>query len=227
MDSRRLATHAAAVVLGVLLGVVSGQRAARAQVVIDFNGLAAPHNILVGDPYPEDGYVLTSTVAGQLAVINGFQPNGLALRGTTAMSQVVRVENAALAPFNLLSVEVGDNSLGGSVRFTGSNGATRVITHSDLARVVNFAEPWRNLRWLDITVANSPSGAPGQLTADNIVLEPSCLGDFNGSGAVSVQDVFDFLAAYFATDPRADVNGVGGVTVQDIFDFLAAYFAGC
>jgi hypothetical protein len=28
-------------------------------------------------------------------------------------------------------------------------------------------------------------------------------------------------------DPRADVNHVGGVTVQDIFDFLAAYFTGC
>ena len=28
-------------------------------------------------------------------------------------------------------------------------------------------------------------------------------------------------------DPRADFNGVGGVTVQDIFDFLAAWFMGC
>ncbi len=56
---------------------------------------------------------------------------------------------------------------------------------------------------------------------------PTCLADFNGNGSVTVQDIFDFLAAYFASNPTADVNNSGGVTVQDIFDFLAAYFAGC
>ena len=55
----------------------------------------------------------------------------------------------------------------------------------------------------------------------------TCPADFNGSGATSVQDIFDFLAAYFANDPRADFNNSGTVSVQDIFDFLAAYFAGC
>lgn len=48
--------------------------------------------------------------------------------------------------------------------------------------------------------------------------------DFNQSGEVSVQDIFDFLAAYFAGDPSADVNGSSTVTVQDIFDYLAEYF---
>lgn len=52
------------------------------------------------------------------------------------------------------------------------------------------------------------------------------LADFNHSGGVTVQDIFDFLAAYFASDPSADVNNSGSVSVQDIFDFLAAYF-GC
>jgi hypothetical protein len=54
-----------------------------------------------------------------------------------------------------------------------------------------------------------------------------CVADFNNSGSITVQDIFDFLAAYFAADPRADINAAGGITVQDIFDFLAAYFAGC
>ncbi len=54
-----------------------------------------------------------------------------------------------------------------------------------------------------------------------------CPGDFNGVGGLTVQDIFDFLAAYFSNDPRADVNSVGGITVQDIFDFLAQYFQGC
>jgi hypothetical protein len=42
-----------------------------------------------------------------------------------------------------------------------------------------------------------------------------------------VQDIFDFLTAYFAGDLRADFNHSGAISVQDIFDFLAAYFAGC
>ena len=54
-----------------------------------------------------------------------------------------------------------------------------------------------------------------------------CAADFNCAGGVTVQDIFDFLAAYFGGDLRANINGVGGISVQDIFDFLAAYFAGC
>ena len=55
----------------------------------------------------------------------------------------------------------------------------------------------------------------------------ACAADFNQSGTVSVQDIFDFLAAYFSNSPAADVNASGTVSVQDIFDFLAAYFVGC
>jgi hypothetical protein len=58
-------------------------------------------------------------------------------------------------------------------------------------------------------------------------LPSACPADFNGVGGITVQDIFDFLAAYFNNNPRADFNNAGGVTVQDIFDFLAAYFAGC
>lgn len=54
-----------------------------------------------------------------------------------------------------------------------------------------------------------------------------CAGDFNCSGTVTVQDLFDFLADYFAQDPAADVNASGDTTVQDIFDFLAALFTPC
>jgi len=54
-----------------------------------------------------------------------------------------------------------------------------------------------------------------------------CPANFNLVGGLSVQDIFDFLAAYFAGTAAADFNHVGGVTVQDIFDFLAAFFANC
>ena len=55
---------------------------------------------------------------------------------------------------------------------------------------------------------------------------PACLADFNCSGQLEVQDIFDFLAAWFNNDPNADFNG-GGLSVQDIFDFLTSWFAGC
>ena len=43
---------------------------------------------------------------------------------------------------------------------------------------------------------------------------------------LSVQDIFDFLNAWFSNDSAADFNG-NGLSVQDIFDFLNAWFAGC
>jgi hypothetical protein len=55
----------------------------------------------------------------------------------------------------------------------------------------------------------------------------TCLVDFNCDGTVSIQDIFDFLNAWFAGNPRADFNGTNGIMVQDIFDFLNAWFAGC
>jgi hypothetical protein len=72
--------------------------------------------------------------------------------------------------------------------------------------------------------AYGPNAVGGDLVFDFTFIP--CPGDFNLSGSVSVQDIFDFLAAYFAGDPRANFNHFGGITVQDIFDFLAAYFSG-
>jgi hypothetical protein len=55
----------------------------------------------------------------------------------------------------------------------------------------------------------------------------TCPADINRDTLLSVQDIFDFLAAYFGAQSAADFNGQGGITVQDIFDSLAAYFNGC
>jgi hypothetical protein len=77
---------------------------------------------------------------------------------------------------------------------------------------------------------NGPQPYAGSFSDDtrvDITYTPACLADVNDDNAVTVQDIFDFLALYFADDPAADINGQDGVSVQDIFDFLALYFAGC
>ncbi len=55
---------------------------------------------------------------------------------------------------------------------------------------------------------------------------PCCKADFNHTSGIAVQDIFDFLNAWFASSAAADFNG-GGLDVQDIFDFINAWLAGC
>jgi hypothetical protein len=58
-------------------------------------------------------------------------------------------------------------------------------------------------------------------------LPAACPADFNRDGMVNSQDYFDFLVAFFASDPTADFNNDGMINSQDYFDFLTAFFAGC
>lgn len=99
---------------------------------------------------------------------------------------------------------------------------------------------------LEIQGTIAQSDAQGTLAAGNYELtggfwnpgaEVSCLADYNNDGRVSVQDIFDFLGAWFGGcfaqggtpcfGHTADINGSGTISVQDIFDFLAAWFGGC
>lgn len=67
---------------------------------------------------------------------------------------------------------------------------------------------------------NTTCNPPGNYTA------PCCLADFNQVGGLTVQDILDFLNAYFNADLGADYNGSGTLTTEDIFGFLAAYLSG-
>ncbi len=78
-----------------------------------------------------------------------------------------------------------------------------------------------------IKVSSRVNASLGGVLDFNYTFTPDCPADFNNSGARTVQDIFDFLAAYFAQLRSADFNASGAATVQDVFDFLAAYFAGC
>jgi cytochrome c peroxidase len=54
-----------------------------------------------------------------------------------------------------------------------------------------------------------------------------CAADMNADGAITTADVFSYLNAWFAGDPRADYNGDTHIEIQDIFDFLSGWFGGC
>ena len=54
-----------------------------------------------------------------------------------------------------------------------------------------------------------------------------CPADIDASGALNTGDIFWFLTLWFSGSPQADFNHADGVTVQDIFDFLAAFFTPC
>jgi hypothetical protein len=62
---------------------------------------------------------------------------------------------------------------------------------------------------------------------DLAFFDSTCRADFNRSGTLNAQDIFDYLNAWFSGQPSADFNTSGAVTIQDIFDFLSAWFVGC
>ena len=72
-------------------------------------------------------------------------------------------------------------------------------------------------------VVTGSCGSITSLTAQLTI----CIADFDCSGRVTVQDIFSFLTAWFASNPQADVNGSGVVDVHDIYAFLRAWFQGC
>ena len=72
-------------------------------------------------------------------------------------------------------------------------------------------------------------GLGNNCNAMNNRAAPCCYADFNKTAGVTVQDIFDYLAAWFAGSPYARYagDGTGGAaTAQSIFDFLAAWFLG-
>lgn len=55
----------------------------------------------------------------------------------------------------------------------------------------------------------------------------SCRADWDISGQVRPEDVPAFIDSWLVRDPRADFNRLDGPSLQDLFDFLTAYFTGC
>lgn len=55
----------------------------------------------------------------------------------------------------------------------------------------------------------------------------SCRADFNTDNIVNTNDLFGFLNAWFAQDPRTDLDVNDTIDIQDVFNYLNTWFAGC
>lgn len=51
--------------------------------------------------------------------------------------------------------------------------------------------------------------------------------DLDRDGAISVSDLFAYMALWFDADARADWNRSGEVDINDLFEFFAVWLAGC
>jgi hypothetical protein len=55
---------------------------------------------------------------------------------------------------------------------------------------------------------------------------PASPADFNGDGAVNIQDFLAYLQAFAAGDAAADMTGDGQINIQDFLLYLSAFAAG-
>jgi hypothetical protein len=55
----------------------------------------------------------------------------------------------------------------------------------------------------------------------------ACPADFDCQNGANIDDIFIFINAWFAQDPRTDVNNDGNRNIDDIFIFINIWFAGC
>lgn len=76
-------------------------------------------------------------------------------------------------------------------------------------------------------VSSESDGGVAMSDIWTFTIASACRADFNADGGVTVQDIFDFLSAWFSGSFLADFNGSSDVTVQDIFDYLNEWFSGC
>jgi hypothetical protein len=166
-------------------------------------------------------------------VFDGFLINQDLLLAT---DQVPAISNGAGASVAQLftGARCFDASTDGRYAMVPANMLTSPFVQPDYALLFEFTYSAVNGACCNGTACSiaSQAACTGVYQGDSTACGPTgnpttcCRANFNGVNGITIQDIFDFLNAWFAGDPRADING-GGLAVSDIFDFLNAWFAAC
>lgn len=127
------------------------------------------------------------------------------------------------------SVTTSGGSTGAARLINTSGGNIFTVTGGSLNRVVRLTTngQYQVRSEFDTIMTSLTTGGSALSRSAQTRASLVCIADFNASGTITVQDIFDFLAAWFANDLAADSNASGGITVPDIFDFLNVWFTGC
>lgn len=126
---------------------------------------------------------------------------------------------------NDAGVIVGQSNSQGFVVFPAGFGAG---TMKNLNQMLPGAQGWTMVSARAVDSRRRIVGmAVNNVNLPRPVLLVACDADVNRDGALSVQDVFDFLGLWFGGDPRADMTFDALVSIQDVFEFLTQWFAGC
>ena len=174
-------------------------------------------------------------------IFGGFDGEGL-LGDTQGFAQA-----ATLPAVVTVQPVGGDRFAGSTITLTGAATSTRPLISFQWRRDGQNLSNGQTPAGSSISGATSPSltitsARPGDRGRYDLAITTDCgtvfsgvadirinfcPGDFNRDSAVTVGDIFDYLAAFFSQDFSADFNFDGQVSVQDIFDFLSAWFAPC
>jgi len=184
--------------ISILLG--NGGGSGTFQAAVNYGAGSAPQSVAVGD-FNADGRpdlavanlfgnnvsVLLNTTLNFPAPIITQQPIAQAvLSGSTVMFTAAASSPAGAGPLSYQWRRNGVNlSNGGSI-----SGATSAIL------TINPAALSDNGAAFDAVVTDDCGTARSDPAGLGVTWR--CPADFNGSGVISVQDIFDFLAAYFA-----------------------------
>ncbi|MBX3406365.1 MAG: hypothetical protein KF869_06340 [Phycisphaeraceae bacterium] len=176
-----------------------------------------------------DGAVFSSNPGGIGGV---FLNNGLITIATGAVFAPVLYEQTASGVLRTLlsgsgAAERGYVNISGNAILAG----TLRIEHAEnfgvfLGQQVTFFAAASTTGWFDTLSVGDPGAGLRVLVGDldgQVLFTFTHVADWNLDFAVDVQDIFAFLADWFAGN--GDFDGEGGTQVADIFAFLSAWFS--
>jgi len=120
-------------------------------------------------------------------------------------------------------------NFGGTFGFTPADGTAMLVGNSLRLLAAAPSAPIQSVELYDVAVGIPDATADFALNITAASLRPGSFGtpacgcDWDWDGALSSQDFFDFLTAFFVQD--ADFNLDGFTNSADFFDFLHCYFS--